>query len=570
VKSLAKILVSPLVLIFSLTALQAQPGAKGLPGEVNGAQITGRVVGHGKPLPGALITLWRHPLAEPIGNNIALTGRTDADGFYKLEGVPAGNYFISATADGFVTGRENEIVAGLRSVTIVSSGRLEPINFLMVPAGLIEGSVTDAEGKPVTRTPITLFPESLTPADAPVPPYARDIYTSEQGRFRINNVPPGRYRIAAGYGTAAAATYRGRVGYRRTFYPEAADEAHAGVIEIAIGAEVKDANINVGSPLKTFSVSARIVDGKTGQPVEDADYRLDTFSDGKRNGGVPAPGRSNNRGEITINNLPPGEYVIRVPDFRNGSAKIEPAPQPSIFGTSAHFKVVDRNVEGIEIRISRTASVSGFVVVEGPAGSDVLNKVPQMHVMAFVLPKPGELGSSGLAAIKPDGSFICSGLTPGTLRFSFTGPAGPDQLPLRLVRIERDGVRIDNDLGLESGDQISDLRLVLGYANSSVRGVVKLNAGPFPPHATATVALLQYGKVIESGPVDSHGNFLLQHLPAGEYALAVTGRDTDNKYWRVEQKITLYDNKISEAMVELNATDRSTRILRVVHGRFAR
>ena len=145
------------------------------------------------------------------------------------------------------------------------------------------------------------------------PLYARELRTDDQGTYKVSGIPAGRYRIAAGYQPVVYATLFGRVGYGRTFYPDAADEAHASVIEIAAGSEVTNVNINLGHPVKTFSVSARIVDSQNGKPVEDIDYGLDVFSNGKRIGGAHPRGRSNSRGEITIDNVPPGEYSIRVP-----------------------------------------------------------------------------------------------------------------------------------------------------------------------------------------------------------------------------------------------------------------
>ena len=252
--------------------------------------------------------------------------------------MPPGNYFISATATGFVTGKENQVFTNLRLVTVTGSGTIDPINFELVPEGVIKGTVTDADGKPVARAPITIFPESLSPADAVPPFYARDLRTDDQGRYRVAGLPAGRYRIAAGYQPVAAATMFGRVGYKRTFYPDSADEVHAKVIEIGAGSEIADVNINCGPAVKTFSVRARIVDERNGQPIEDVDYNLSAFMNGKRIGGMGTRGRSNARGEITIENVPAGEYSIRVP----GTSGLWPAgeipPAPNIFGESKHFR----------------------------------------------------------------------------------------------------------------------------------------------------------------------------------------------------------------------------------------
>ena len=219
-------------------------------------------------------------------------------------------------------------------------------------------------------------------------------------------------------------------------------------------------------------------------------------------------GRSNSRGEITIDNVPPGEYSIRVP----GGSGLWPAgeipPAPNIFGESKHFEVDDKDVSEIEIRVVRAATVSGFVVIEGAAGMDILARVPQMHVIAMV-----EFSPLMRTNIKPDGSFVFTGLRPGKLRLSFSPPPVGGPLPLRLVRTERDGVRLDSDPEIEAGDQITGLRVVLGYANSSIHGVVKLDNGPWPSRRIRQSRCPQYGKLFDGAPVAPTASFSSNIFP---------------------------------------------------------
>jgi len=548
---LTNVLISALALGLCLSGLVAQSNNKSL-SAASGSTITGRVVARGKALEGAVITVWQG-YDEPTPSTTAAKGRTNADGNYELTNVRPGNYYISATAAGFVTGKENKFPANLRHLIIVGGNAIDPINFELVPEGVIKGAVTDAAGKPVARAPITVFPESL-PADVGPRRYARDLSTDDQGTYKVSGIPAGRYRIAAGYQPVAYATLSGRVGYRRVFYSDANDEASAKVIEISEGSEVTNVNINLGHPVKTFSVSARIVDSQNGKPVEGIDYGLDVFSNGKRIGGAHPRGRSNSRGEITIDNVPPAEYSIRVP----GGSGLWPAgeipPAPNIFGESKRFEVDDKDVSEIEIRVVRAATVSGFVVIEGAAGMNILVRVPQMHVLAMV-----ELSTLMRTNIKPDGSFVFTGLRPGKLRLSFSPPPVGGPLPLRLVRTERDGVRLDSDPEIVAGDQITGLRVVLGYANSSIHGIVKLDNGPLPPGVVGRAVVLQYGKLVDGASLDPHGEFLLQHLSAGGYTLAVFAHGANSPEWKAEQQLTIPDDKVSEVTMFLESTPSRPR-----------
>ncbi len=553
---LTNVLISALALGLCLSGLVAQSNNKSL-SAASGSTITGRVVARGKALEGVVITVWQG-YDEPTPSTTAAKGRTDADGNYELTNVRPGNYYISATAAGFVTGKENKFPANLRLLIIVVGNAIDPINFELVPEGVIKGAVTDAAGKPVARAPITVFPESL-PADVGPRRYARDLSTDDQGTYKVSGIPAGCHRIAAGYQPVAYATLSGRVGYRRVFYSDANDEASAKVIEISEGSEVTNVNINLGHPVKTFSVSARIVDSQNGKPVEDIDYGLDVFSNGKRIGGAHPRGRSNSRGEITIDNVPPGEYSIRVP----GGSGLWPAgeipPAPNIFGESKRFEVNDKDVSEIEIRVVRAATASGFVVIEGAAGVDILARVPQMHIVALVMPKPGGANPMMRTNIKPDGSFVFTGLRPGALRFYCDPPFVGGPLPLRFVRVERNGIRLEHDQEIEAGDQISGLRVVLGYANSSIHGIVKLDYAPLPPGVVGRAVVLQYGKLVDGASLDPHGEFLFQHLSAGGYTLAVFAHGANSPEWKAEQQLTIPDDKVSEVTMLLESTPSRPR-----------
>jgi Carboxypeptidase regulatory-like domain len=545
---LSNLLISALLLGISLPSTFAQSADKSL-APTNSSAISGRIVARSKPLPGAVITLWQG-FSEPTPSTTFAIGKSDVDGVYRLTDVPPGNYFISATATGFVTGKENNTLSNLRHVVVTGTNAVDPVNFELVSEGVIKGAVTDADGKPVARVPITIIPE---PAPIGDPLYARNLRTDDQGTYRVAGIPAGRYRIAAGYQSATTATIFGQVGYRRIFYPDASDEANARLIEIAAGSEVTDVNINLGRPVKTFSVNARVIDSQNGKPVEGIDYRLDVFSNGKRIGGASTKDRSNGHGEITINNVPPGEYSIAVP----GNSSIFPdrvVPAPNIFGESKHFEVTNGDVGEIEVRVVRGATVSGFVVIEGAAGMNILAKMPEMHIIALVEPRPG--GSNPLVRtnIKPDGSFTFTGLKPGKLTFSFDAPPAGGPLPLRLVRTERDGVRLDKAPEIEMGDQISGVRVVLGYATGSIHGVVKLDNGPLPIGVSARAVVLQNGKSVDGASTDSHGEFILQHLSAGDYTLAVFTLGVYEPELKVEQQILISDDKVSEVTMSLNST----------------
>jgi hypothetical protein len=473
-------------------------------------------------------------------------GRTDSAGNYALENIHTGNYLIRVDAPGFVTGKENDLLARHRHVTVVGGHPLNPFNFEMVREGVITGIVTDADGKPLKNIPITLKTDAMPDGGPPI--YAENLRTDEQGRYRISGMPAGKYRVAAGHWPVISGTSGGRPGYRRVFYPKAIDEAEARTFDISAGSEITGIDFNLGQPAKTFTVRARIVDDRTGKPVEGLGYNLAAYVNGKRSGGRgPGENRSSGQGEIVLPDIPAGEYSISVPEAKGVSRKDEPQT-PNYNGESAHFEVADRDVADIEVRVTKAASVAGFVVVEGPAGPDILARLPEMFLSGFVETNTLTPTPIVRATIKPDRSFLFTGLRAGKLKLNFSPPPAGKPLSINFVRIERDGVNIGSDVEVQLGDEIKGLRLVMAYATGGVHGVVKLDDGSVPQGLIGLASIWQGNKLAgNSSVVNQNGEFILQNLVAGEYELVVTAHDASGRNWQVRQKIRIDDDKVSEA-----------------------
>lgn len=549
----ANVFILLLVLALGFSGASAQSEKKSAPAELSGSTISGRVTAQGRGLGGATVTLWRQPLGEPIASNLATYARTDPEGNYLIAKVPPGSYFISATSPGFVTTKENLVPPNLRAVVFPDTQTVNGIDFDLVRGGVITGRVTDVGGKPLIEQLITLIPQGTIP-DFSMPAYGRDIRTDDRGVYRVYGVPPGHYRVAFGQTSAAMASFSGRPAYPRTFYPDATDESKAVVIEVTSGGEVSNVDISVARPAPVFSARGLIVDGESGRPIPNMSYGMEIYSGQKRIGGINPPGVSNDKGEFRIDYLPAGTYLITAPKRSSFSRASETAAD--VYGDSARFDITDEDISGIVIRTTKGASVSGAIVVEGTTDRAVLARVPDMRVMVYGVPKPGGVGSSRIATIDEGGSFVASGLRPGTLYFSFFPPPSGQPLPIRFSRTERNGARLAQDVEVKAGEEIAGIRLVFSYATGSVGGVVKFENGPMPANTMVKASVMQDGHTVEVTMVDASGRFLMQNLPAGEFKLIVAANTGGVRTRRsmVEQQITISDNQTTRAAVTLDLT----------------
>jgi hypothetical protein len=158
------------------------------------------------------------------------------------------------------------------------------------------------------------------------------------------------------------------------------------------------------------------------------------------------------------------------------------------------------------------------------------------------------------ATIRPDGSFLFTGLRAGRLKLYVSPPGAGKPLPINLVRIERDGVNIGTDVEVQLGDEIKGLRLVMAYATGGVHGVVKLDDGSIPPGLIGLASVWQGNKPAwNRSVVNQNGEFILQNVVAGDYEVMVAAHDASGRNWQVRQKIRIDDDKVSEARMVLDS-----------------
>jgi len=151
--------------------------------------ITGRVVNSGgEPIPGAAI------YSSVLGASQPRSTTADAGGNFKLDGLEAGAYFISANAPGFT----------VETLTSANDTRRffhpgDSLTLTLVKGGVITGTVTTSTNNPVVNTNVRAF-RVRDGSGQPVLGVAqpRERLTDDRGVYRIYGLPPGSYVVSAG------------------------------------------------------------------------------------------------------------------------------------------------------------------------------------------------------------------------------------------------------------------------------------------------------------------------------------------------------------------------------------
>ena len=509
-------------LLYALACALASPvsaAAQSAPKETKDpGVVAGRVLMEGRGVAGVLLSLVPAEWADR--GKAAPKGKTDAEGRYRLADVPPGRYYLSPFAPALV-------VAGLsqtswqpgRLLNIAPGEKLEDLDFALTRGGVITGRVTYADGRPVVETPVRVM--AADEAERKKPQYDMSPFafnTDDRGVYRLYGLARGRYLVFVGESPEDGIVRTGGAGgvVARTFYGNTTDVAQAKPVELATGEEVTAVDISVAKPSRTYEVAGRVVDER-GRGVADASCMYGPVSaDGRFMGSFGSDGsRTNAQGEFRLKGLPPGRYGL----FANQGQPFN-NEQNTTFSDAATVEIIDRDVTGIEIKLTRGATLSGVVVLEGTTNPAIIARVAELRLGATAPSRDALVPPiSGQTRVNADGSFTMTGLRPGktTLHMGY-----PQVRGFVIARVQRDGVDQTDGIDVRPNDQVTGVRVVVTYGASMIRGQVQFPAPGRPDGARVHIEAQRTDTPRGNGwhaEVDALGRFVIENLTAGEYEL---------------------------------------------------
>jgi protocatechuate 3,4-dioxygenase beta subunit len=503
------------------------------------ASISGKVTVKGEGVAGVIVTLRSN---ENLSSQklTSYRGVTDAKGEYRIANVSPGSYKVITAAAALIgEDRSN----GERNIIVNKDETIENVDFSLIRGGVITGKVVDSDGRPVIEEEVYLSSASDPAMRSPRP----DAITDDRGVYRIFALRPGSYTVAAGtdsisrtFGRPAGALYS------RSFYHGISDPAQATVIQVSDGSEATNVDIVLGRTLTTHTVRGRVVNGATGQPMPNASYSVTHFVSPTYTTTISQGSVTNSQGEFKLENLIPGQYAIAVRPEHGGDWRAE----------DLRFEIVDQDVNGLVVRTGKGASLSGVVVFEGVADQTTRERLRNTRVIISVLPD-GARSSSGpsyTSDVGADGSFHAGGLPPGTALVSLAGPQ-----KYRIVRVEREGIVQARGIEVKQAEDINAVRVVVAYADASLRGVLTIENGSLPPNGRLFLWLRRLdntsGLLIDGSPqIDARGQFVVDNLFPGGYELiaGIFIRGSRTPLVQTKQEIVVTNGSSTNTAIKLN------------------
>lgn len=446
-----------------------------------------------------------------------LSAVSDDDGRFVFESLEPGRYALFAERVGFVRQQYGARSAALGGTPLELSPRqqIPDLEFKLIPQGVITGRVIDEEGEPVARATIMVAEEGRLGGRQQMGRVG-GAATNDIGEFRIANLTPGRYVLAATYRGGFFGPGRLASGeeppetYFPTFYPSATDPAAAVSIEVGAGQEISGIQIRLQKG-HVYRVQGRVVSASPALPpdrirvtLSPRDRAMARMMAGARGGGRVRPD-----GSFEITNVLPGAYHL---------VALQAQQRPVALGRLA-VDVTNGDVEGLVLQVGEPVEVAGHVRVEG---QDTVS-LERVRVALAVVDGIG-FGASGdmgfmtsNASVKPDGSFRIEAAPRDRFYLNFSGL--PENTYVRSVRVGNTEV-LDQGLDLSQAGSPVRVEVILSAQASTVEGVVMEDGKPalggwvmlLPDPERPAQSYLR-----KTAQADQNGRFAITGVAPGEY-----------------------------------------------------
>jgi hypothetical protein len=472
------------VVFAALLGAQPAPPSK-KPGKLEGVVLNSVT---NDPVKKATVTL--QGLGQPINHSAT----TDATGHFHFDGVEPGNYVAMANRDGYIPEQGGRRGPWAKPITVAEEQEVKDLALKLVPLGLVSGHVLDEDGDPVARAQVQALRYAYLPGGTKRLNPAGFANTNDLGEYQLLDLEPGRY-----YFLAAVQPRMGRTlmhlrratpeqAYPDTFYPSASQAEQATATQVGAGVQVTGIDFRLHKAA-AFHIRGKAVDGRTGQPLRNAQIWIQTSGRFGRGGT-----QIQQNGTFDMPGVGSGSYTVNC--------------QTEDLSSRQAIDIADHDVDDVVLVARPPLEISGTVRLEGtPPPQEQRGK---MRVNLSML----EMGNSAGAEVNADGTFTLK-VTPGVYEINAFCDAGAYVKSIHFGDQDVSSGKID--LTQQSSGA---LNIVCGTDVGQIQGTVQNDNGE--PAAQVMICVVPEGE--HRGrpdlfcPIsDEKGKFEYRDLAPGDY-----------------------------------------------------
>lgn len=483
--------------------------------------------------------LTREPIKKAqvvLNGMVSLVAVTDVSGHFAFKDLAAGNYFLDAHAMNFGS-RFVRRGPARTQVKLDAGEKTVDTTITLIPNSSIGGRVRDEEGAPMFHCYVSLMEFEQRGERRLVA--RNNSATSDTGEYRLSNVMPGKYRIAARCNREIPLPHafieRGPDAdfptetYAPQFYPGAPDLSGAGTIVVAPGVDVSGIDFRM-SPVVGLTVRGHVSSDQTETEPQNIRLTLQPRDPQRRPLGENGAGVERT-GTFRFRHVIPGSYDLRA--FSQGEGTLYYAERP----VDVDSKAV---MEPVEITMVPVPALTGTLTIEGDS------KVPFNNMQVSLNSQDNQFGRGTSAQVQKDGTFAVPGVLPGKWKLWINGIPGY----IKSVSLnDQDVVGANLDIPRGGGGK---LKVIVGTKWAAVDGTLSSDsttAGPvtgmlWPDEVNVQQQTQTFG-------MDEHHHFKVNVAPGHYHACGVTGSQPP---WMLLQDATLL-KKMESKCVAFEVTE---------------
>jgi hypothetical protein len=497
--------------------------------------ISGRVTIQGNPAPDIELSLSPRFTDDHSIEDVRL--KTDKDGRYRFNNLPANNYRVQLVSKEYVSAidRYSSNYSGESAGINVAVGQgieVQNAEVAIMPGGKVSGRVLDSDGKPVAGIPVEIYwPDGQLAYFASKG--SRESITDPQGKYRICGIVPRAYLIGQGVDMERMLgkvrdkndfSYIGNVEsesyYERTYYPGVQDKTKAQQIVVASGVELKDITIHIGKASRTYSVNGQIVN-EDGNPVKNYGFIICRRTP---NGGhmTSTNNQTDENGYFFIKGFLSGNYFIRE-GFSDANFQFP----------DTDFEIKNNDLSGVYVKATQGYSISGKFVLEGNTTSEVQAMIPQLKLVARTVVDWDNRSSTQWKEVSAndDTSFTIGGLRAGNFEISIRKSSAHGDFTITRIEYpnpentQQSEILVpENRIGIPlpvKNNKLTDVKIFVRYMNGTIKCQVNFINGQRPPGLPLWAWITNKaggGPMVE---INADGNFVADGLDDGEYTIEV-------------------------------------------------
>ncbi len=472
---------------------------------------------------------------------------TTVDGQFRLKNLPAGQYNLVVSRNGYVTtkyGQKKPSDPGSK-LALRPGQSVQDLVFRLERAGVITGRVFDEDGEPMSQVNVAAMRQGFRDGKKRLWEEGNS-ETNDLGEYRIYGLPPGRYYLSAdSTGTNRVVGEKQYAGleksgpekaYTRLYYPGTTDLGRASNVQVSEAEEVPAIDFLM-KELPVVRVRGRIVSAfRNGTERANFDVQLRPKNPSElffRMSYSALQVRSD--GTFEVPDVAPGEYTVMVAQFGE-----------QLHYTEQDIEVGATDVDGLLLVIGAGSNVHGTVVWDGPPSLE------KEGLTVIATPSGRDYGGGGYSLVDKNSQFLWKELSDGQFRVEVMG-MGKDCY-IREIRVGEN--RADGNV-VRLGKGGGEVQITISSRGATVAGSV-LTTESVPVANAWAVAVAEnsrVGKKTWSVTTDQNGHYELRGLSPGKYKV-YSWQDLEEGSWEDPEVLKEYEEKGSSA--ELQEGDRKT------------